>query len=115
MGFKRQGVENALVCVLEDGVHSPCNTHDNFLRQLFDHFFTRPGSIWELDDIWKTDPTMEKLIQVKQTTENEAGAGNVVQVFVPRMVFPQKMSLRQVEAMRHYTNYAERIKDMKAE
>ena len=36
------------VCVLEDGVHSPCNTHDNFLRQLFNTFFSRAGSIWEL-------------------------------------------------------------------
>ena len=38
--MKRQQVSVGLVCVLEDGVHSPCNTHDNFLRPLF-HFFSR--------------------------------------------------------------------------
>ncbi|CAJ1434594.1 unnamed protein product [Effrenium voratum] len=27
-----------------DGVHSPCETHDNFLRQLFNTFFSRRGS-----------------------------------------------------------------------
>ena len=31
--------------VLEDGVHSPCNTHDNFLRVLFETFFSRPGQV----------------------------------------------------------------------
>ncbi|CAJ1353745.1 unnamed protein product [Effrenium voratum] len=46
-GYKtmvRQGLDIGLVCVLEDGVHSPCETHDNFLRQLFNTFFSRRGS-----------------------------------------------------------------------
>mmetsp|Transcript_89556 Transcript_89556/g.261766 ORF Transcript_89556/g.261766 Transcript_89556/m.261766 type:complete len:588 (+) Transcript_89556:80-1843(+) len=113
--FKKQGVECGLVCVLEAGVHSPCNTHDNFLRQLFDHFFTRPGSIWELDAIWAANSTMKDLIQVTASTEEEDTMCNIVQLFVPRMKFPQHMSLRQVEAMRHYSNYAEKIQEMMAE
>lgn len=113
--FVRQGVDCALVCVLQDGVHSPCNTHDNFLRQLFDHFFTRPGSIWELDAIWNIDPTMKDIMQVKQSTENDDCEANVTQVFVPRMQFPNKMSLRQVEAMRLYSNYKEKIAAQMAE
>eukprot|EP00933_Yihiella_yeosuensis_P081441 TRINITY_DN95048_c0_g1_i1.p1 TRINITY_DN95048_c0_g1~~TRINITY_DN95048_c0_g1_i1.p1 ORF type:complete len:615 (+),score=107.49 TRINITY_DN95048_c0_g1_i1:125-1969(+) len=104
-GYKtmvRQGVDVGLVCVLENGVHSPCNTHDNFLRQLFQTFFSRPGSIWELDQIWKADPTMAKLVQVQQSTEGHPDdRANVTQVFVPTMPFPNKMSLRQVEAMRN--------------
>jgi len=93
--FVRQGVETALVCVLEDGVHSPCKTHDNFLRQLFDAFFTRPGAIWELDAQWETDSTMKELIQVKQTTaDDDPNGANITQVFVPRMKFPQKRQAR---------------------
>jgi len=104
--FVRQGIETALVCVLEDGVHSPCKTHDNFLRQLFDAFFTRPGSIWELEEQWSVDSTMKELMVVKQTTaDGDPNGANVTQVFVPRMKFPQKMSLREVEAARRVEKF----------
>lgn len=96
----RQGVEAGLVCVLEDGVHSPCNTHDNFLRQLFDIFFARPESIWELDAIWSVDPTMRDLLQVKQSSCQKAVRANVVHCFVPAQKFPNKWPLRKVELMR---------------
>eukprot|EP00441_Pelagodinium_beii_P015322 CAMPEP_0197654880 /NCGR_PEP_ID=MMETSP1338-20131121/39114_1 /TAXON_ID=43686 ORGANISM="Pelagodinium beii, Strain RCC1491" /NCGR_SAMPLE_ID=MMETSP1338 /ASSEMBLY_ACC=CAM_ASM_000754 /LENGTH=640 /DNA_ID=CAMNT_0043230409 /DNA_START=65 /DNA_END=1987 /DNA_ORIENTATION=+ len=100
-GFKtlaRQGVEKALVCVLENGVHSPCNTHDNFLRQLFETFFSRPGSIWEIDAIWASDKTMSDLVQVQQQYAYHGMC--LTQVFVPLPKFPNKWSLRKVEAVR---------------
>jgi len=102
-GYKtlvRQGLDTGLVVVLEDGVHSPCNTHDNFLRQLFDMFFSRPGSIWELDEIWNTDPTMKDILQVQQSSVHDKVDANVVQAFVPKSKFPNKWSLRKVEVMR---------------
>lgn len=103
----RQGVDVGLVCVLENGVHSPCNTHDNFLRQLFDHFFTRPGSIWDLDSIWLTDPSMHELIQVKQS--HIMPHSNVQQIFVPKMPFPNKWPLRKVEALRQMSSYRDAV------
>merc|ERR1719198_1486760 len=103
----RQGVDVGLVCVLENGVHSPCNTHDNFLRQLFDHFFTRPGSIWDLESIWEADMTLHGLIEVKQS--HVTPLSNVQQIFVPKMPFPNKWSLRKVEAMRHMDAYRDTI------
>jgi len=107
----RQGCDTALVCVLEDGVHSPCNTHDNFLRQLFDAFFTRPGSIWELDSIWENDPTMRELIEVQQTcVDDKSTDANVTQVFVPKMKFPNKMTLRQVDTLRLMSNWQDKVK-----
>ena len=36
-----QQVSCGLVCIFEDGMHSPCDTHDNFLHLLFDFFFRR--------------------------------------------------------------------------
>jgi len=96
-GYKtllRQGLHVGLVCVQENGVHSPCNTHDNFLRELFDVFFARPGSIWELDAIWNEDPTMKDRVQVQQSS------GKLTQVFVPLPKYPNKWSLRRVEAVR---------------
>jgi predicted alpha/beta-hydrolase family hydrolase len=108
--FWKQGLTDACVCLLENGVHSPCNTHDNFLRQLFDVFFSRPHDIWELDKIWSIDPTMAELVELKQTTREDPTPTNVTQVFVPKMKFPQKMSLREVQAMRMVAKYDEKMK-----
>ncbi|CAJ1360220.1 unnamed protein product [Effrenium voratum] len=93
----RQGLENGLVCVLEDGVHSPCNTHDNFLRQLFNTFFSRAGSIWELHMIWEADPLLKSLVQLVEATDHR---GKVTHLFVPKMVYPQRMTLREIETLR---------------
>lgn len=101
-GYKtmvRQGVEAGLVTVLEGGVHSPCNTHDNFLRELFDIFFARPGSIWEIDAIWAANPNMKDLLQVMESTIQ--GNTNVVRTFVPKPKRPNKWSLRKVQAIRN--------------
>jgi len=108
--FWRQGMNDACVCLLENGVHSPCKTHDNFLRSLFDCFFSRPHDIWELDKIWSIDPTMAELVELKQTTRDDPTPTNVTQVFVPKMKFPQKMSLREVQAMRMISHYEDKIK-----
>merc|ERR1711879_191275 len=81
-------------------MHSPCNTHDNFLRMLFDVFFGRPGSIWELDAIWAMDPSMRSLVQVQQSSVDQHTRANVVQVFVPKSKYPNRWSLRQVDACR---------------
>lgn len=107
--FVRQNLSCALVCVLEDGVHSPCNTHDNFLRELLDTFYTRPGSIWDLDQIWDEDPGLNELIEVRQTTEHDDTKANVVQVFVPRMKFPQHMSREDVDAMRKFADWQDKV------
>lgn len=109
--FVRQNLECALVCVLEDGVHSPCNTHDNFLRELLDTFYSRPGSIWDLDNIWDNDPGLAELIEVRQTTEHDDTKANVVQVFVPRMKYPQHMSRREVDTLRKLKNWQGQIAD----
>merc|ERR1719240_1816563 len=53
---------------------------------------------------------MAELIEVKQTTVNDKNYDcNVTQVFVPKMKFPNKMTLRQVEAMRKIANYESKI------
>lgn len=108
--FVRQGMRDALVTFLENGVHSPCKSHDNFLRQLFDVFFSRPHDIWELDKIWAIDPTMAELVQLRQTTRDDPSPTNVTYLFVPKMKFPQKMSLREVQAMRMIAGYEEKMK-----
>jgi len=114
--FWRQGLNDACVCLLENGVHSPCKTHDNFLRSLFDVFFSRPHDIWEIDKIWSIDPTMAELIELKQTTRHDPTPANITQVFVPKMKFPQKMTLREVQAMRMISHYEDKIKaDMEAD
>jgi len=106
--FVRQGVQCGLVCVLEDGVHSPCKTHDNFLRQLFDTFFSRPASICELDNIWKVDPTLRG---IKRTTAGDSSQFcNVLQVFVPRMRFPQTLPIQKVEILRHVAHAHAKLK-----
>lgn len=78
-GFKtmvRQGVKTGLVCSLEEGVHSPCNTHDNFLRPLFNAFFSRTVAIWELHKIWQADPTLASLVELDEIPKPHDDEGN---------------------------------------
>jgi len=110
--FVKQGMRVALVCVMENGVHSPCNTHDNFLRELFETFFTRPDSIWKLDKVWAIAPTMSRLIEVKErTAEKKVGehVSKCTKVFVPKMLFPQKMSLRRAQALRQVAHQSKKF------
>merc|ERR1719171_2645670 len=59
---------------------------------------------------------MAELMQVKQSTADDKNCDcNVVQVFVPKMKFPNKMTLRQVEAMRCIANYEGKIAAQMAE
>lgn len=108
-GFKtmvRQGIDAGLVCVLEEGVHSPCDTHDNFLRLLFDHFFTRPGSIWELDAIWGTDPVLRDMMEVRESSvQHVEDVSNVVHCFVPLPKFPNKWPLRKVQTSMEFSRF----------
>jgi hypothetical protein len=94
--FKRQGMEDACVVYLEGGVHSPCLSHDNFLRQVFDVFFSRPADIDKLDMIWSVDPKMAELVQLNETTRNDGSPTSVTLLFVPKMEFPQTMPLKEV-------------------
>ncbi|CAK9026177.1 Hypothetical protein SCF082_LOCUS17375 [Durusdinium trenchii] len=115
-GFKtmvRQGVDLGLVCVLEGGVHSPCNTHDNFLRPLFNAFFSRTGSIWELHRIWQADSTLRSLVQlaVETTASEEAKGKRVTLLMVPNMKFPNHMTLKEIEVLRTHEVAAERLKE----
>lgn len=111
-----QGVDCGLVCVLEDGVHSPCNTHDNFLRPLFSTFFTRPGQIWELDDIWDVDSHLRELMSVTHRTDDPKNTCNVTEIFAHRMKFPQKLTLRRIEALNSISqNFDAEIAEMMKE
>mmetsp|Transcript_50756 Transcript_50756/g.94897 ORF Transcript_50756/g.94897 Transcript_50756/m.94897 type:complete len:578 (+) Transcript_50756:45-1778(+) len=79
-----QELECGLVCWLEGGTHSPCPTHDNFLRRLFQTFFTRPREIWRIDDIWKGDEKVDGWVKV-----------------LKRRTFGQKLTLALVPPMDH--------------
>eukprot|EP00931_Biecheleriopsis_adriatica_P104580 TRINITY_DN79242_c0_g1_i1.p1 TRINITY_DN79242_c0_g1~~TRINITY_DN79242_c0_g1_i1.p1 ORF type:complete len:701 (+),score=112.63 TRINITY_DN79242_c0_g1_i1:133-2103(+) len=98
----RQGIDIGLVCVLEDGVHSPCNTHDNFLRALFMVFFTRTHQIWMLEKIWRAWSDTKDLVRVTATTKDPEKKGEIQiqQVFVPKPKYPNRMSLEEVESLR---------------
>eukprot|EP00930_Biecheleria_cincta_P002454 TRINITY_DN103467_c0_g1_i1.p1 TRINITY_DN103467_c0_g1~~TRINITY_DN103467_c0_g1_i1.p1 ORF type:complete len:842 (-),score=183.78 TRINITY_DN103467_c0_g1_i1:52-2577(-) len=91
----QQGVTCGLVCVLENGVHSPCDTHDNFLRELFHTFFTRPASIPILHHIWEVDPYLKTLVKLEQSEEVTTG-GQVTRLLVPTMPYPNKMSNQEM-------------------
>merc|ERR1719321_687882 len=47
---------------------------------------------------------------MRQTTRNDPGPFNCTFLFVPKMKFPQKMSLREVQAMRMVSNYEDKMK-----
>lgn len=107
--FVRQGLHHALVCVLEDGTHGPCITHDNQLREIFNTFFTRPHDIWQLERVWACDPPLASMIRVlarsEKTLRGEANndadhVSKITKVFVPLSKMPSKMSLREVQALR---------------
>jgi len=93
------GATCALVVVNEGGVHAPCDTHDNFLRQLFETFFTRPGAIFKLPKIWKMESSRKDLIKRVKGTEEDDSTTNVVLITVPKMKYPNKANLREVEHM----------------
>jgi len=100
-GYKtmvKQGVDVGLVCLLEDGVHSPCNTHDNFLRELFHAFFTRPGSIWQLHELWQNDELLKDMVRLEKTTAkpDSLASMKVTLLFVPTSPYPIKMSQREM-------------------
>lgn len=95
-----QGCTSGLVAYLEGGVHGPCATHDNFLRDLFMTFFTRPGAIYKLPRIWSLEPTKKVLVELLKSTEQDPTPVNVALMHVPVMKFPQIYSLRQVEHFR---------------
>ncbi|CAE7598907.1 unnamed protein product, partial [Symbiodinium sp. CCMP2456] len=79
-----QELGTGLVCYMEGGKHGPCPSHDNFLRRLFQTFFTRPRDIWRIADIWANDErTMGWLEVKKQRTRG------------------QKLTLVQVPVMDH--------------
>jgi len=104
----RQGLHHALVCVLEDGTHGPCITHDNQLREIFNTFFTRPHDIWQLERVWACDPPLASMIRVLARSEktlrgdsnNADHVSKITKVFVPLSKMPSKMSLREVQALR---------------
>mmetsp|Transcript_104454 Transcript_104454/g.185789 ORF Transcript_104454/g.185789 Transcript_104454/m.185789 type:complete len:668 (+) Transcript_104454:155-2158(+) len=120
--FTKQGLVCGLVCVLTGGVHGPCTTHDNFLREILDLFLSRPHTIWKVDKIWGVHPSMAHLTEVKQrSADKQVGShvSKVTQVVVPKLRFPQKMSLRRVQTMRELAHFSKKFRDhldkMKAE
>lgn len=93
----KQGVNRGLVCIFEDGVHSPCETHDNFLRPLFDLFFRRACDIWEIDRIWVHDPYLSSLLEV--TERHVTPLCKVTRIFCPTMHYPQKKGMKQISRL----------------
>ncbi|CAE7336810.1 unnamed protein product [Symbiodinium natans] len=79
-----QEVSCGLVCYLEGGKHAPCPSHDNFLRRLFQTFFTRPQDIWRIDGIWQNDDRTAGWLDVKK-----------------KRTHGQKLTLVQVPVMDH--------------
>ena len=96
----RQGVHNALVCVMDGAVHSPCPSHDNFLRLVFNTFFTASRRISLLPEKWKFCDLLSSLIEVQQSKDQTTPtAMHVVQIFVKKMEFPQTLTLAQSHIM----------------
>jgi len=105
-----------LVCSLEEGVHSPCNTHDNFLRPLFNAFFSRTAAIWQLHRIWQADPTLASLVELVETTASGNGSNvdnaGVTLLHVPKMKFPNRMTMREIHIIRTHEEISEaRLKE----
>lgn len=93
----KQQVHRGLVVIFEDGVHSPCDTHDNFLRPLFDLFFRRAADIWQIDRIWGHDPYLSSTIQVAE--QHIQPHSKITRIFCPTMQYPQKISLREIHKL----------------
>mmetsp|Transcript_56969 Transcript_56969/g.133244 ORF Transcript_56969/g.133244 Transcript_56969/m.133244 type:complete len:554 (-) Transcript_56969:20-1681(-) len=122
--FVRQGLHHALVCLLEDGTHGPCITHDNQLREIFNTFFTRPHDIWQIERVWACDPPLAAMVRVLERSDKNLVGENdhvskVTKVFVPLSKMPSKMSLRDVQALREISPTSEafrsRVTDVMAE
>jgi hypothetical protein len=96
-----QGCSSALVAVLDEGVHGPCVTHDNFLREVFDVFFTRPGAIHQLPDIFNLEPSKAWMLQTVRSTSDDTSSCNVTHVHVNKMLFPSQISQREIDHMRN--------------
>lgn len=93
----KQRVHRGLVVIFQDGVHSPCDTHDNFLRPLFDLFFRRPYDIWRIDQIWSFDVYLRSTIQVVE--RHDTPLSKVTRIHCPIMKHPQKAGLRDIHRM----------------
>ena len=106
-----QQVSCGLVCVFEDGVHSPCNTHDNFLHPLFDVFFRRPRDIWRLDRVWGWEPMLKDLYRVSDSQISPAS--RVLKLFCPKMKYPQAMSYYLMTEMHKVKGFEQKMKALK--
>ncbi|CAJ1363993.1 unnamed protein product [Effrenium voratum] len=103
-----QEVDCALICQLEEGKHSPCESHDNFLRKLFQTFFTRPADICFLHELWKDDPISLNWVKMeKMRTKGQT----VTKIFVPKMDHPVKVTLAELENFRRMKKTA-KLNDM---
>eukprot|EP00439_Symbiodinium_sp_Y106_P056737 s1603_g7.t7 len=69
----------------------------------------RTQSIWELHMIWAVDPSVRALVQLEDTTAVGEGmiGKNITRLFVPKMKYPNRMSLRQVEILRSFNSQDE--------
>jgi hypothetical protein len=95
-----QGCTSALVAVLDEGVHGPCVSHDNFLREVFEVFFTRPGAIHQLPEIFDSEPSKAWILRPVQSTVDDLSSCNVTHVHVNKMLFPSQISHREIDHMR---------------
>lgn len=105
----RQKLTRAAVCYLDGGTHSPCTTHDNFLRELLRFFLARPSQVPYLHEIWQHDAALSQLCTaVKSTarppTRQSAGASEVTLLHVPPMKLPQEVTVREMRLSRLATS-----------
>lgn len=105
-----QKVRFGLVCIFEEGMHAPCDTHDNFLRPLFDIFFRRPHDIWKLGDIWSHDQHLKDLCYSMESTITHES--KVVKILCPKMKGPQSITGSGLGNMMKQPGFKEKLKSM---
>lgn len=97
-----QEVDVGLVCLLQEGKHGPCPSHDNFLRCLFQDFFTRPMSVSALPLIWEKVPYKKDMMKIRSQRKR---VQKLTIVDVPKMLHPSKLTLSEIDYLVRARNF----------
>lgn len=103
--MKRQGMDKGCCCVFEGGMHDLTVTHDNALRDIFSTFFSRPGRIHHLHEIWSNDGALAQQLEVLdkhglQTREGKSSFGGILLCWIKKSTFPQTIPKSKENALR---------------
>merc|ERR1719217_1765996 len=102
--MKHQGMDKGCVCVFEGGMHDLTVTHDNALRDIFSTFFSRPGRIHHMDEMWAKDVSLSQQLEVTDKTgaqdHNNKNFGGILLCWIKKSPFPQTISKSRENAMR---------------